>query len=166
MNNKLPGFRITKQIGVGAGSKIYLAVELKTAKKFAVKHVVRSSPEDDLYIAQVEREYKVGSAITHPYLRHSYSLCRIRKRLQVRELLLVMEYVDGLNLEKARPNRLNTFLTIFHKVAEGLHAMHEIGYVHSDIKPTNIMIANDIANFFKSKASELRGLQITNRQSS
>ncbi len=54
---------------------------------------------------------------------------------------MVMEYVDGLNLEKARPNRLNTFLTLFHKVAKGLDAMHEAGYLHTDIKPTNVMIA-------------------------
>ena len=52
-----------------------------------------------------------------------------------------MELVDGLNLEKARPNRLNTFLIIFQRVAQGLLAMHQAGFVHSDIKPTNIMLA-------------------------
>jgi len=136
----LPGYRITRQIGTGAGSKIFFAVELKSGKTFAVKHVVRNTPEDEVFIAQVEREYQVSSGISHPYLRHSYSIHRIRKRLQIKDLMLVMEYVDGLNLEKARPNRLNTFLTLFRKVAEGLHAMHEAGFVHSDIKPTNIMI--------------------------
>ncbi len=140
VDGKLPGYRITKQIGTGAASKISLAVEFKTGKKFAVKHVVRNSAEDDPFIAQVEREYEVSSKINHPCLRHSYSIHRIRKRLQTKELLIVMEYVDGLDLEKARPNRLNTFLRIFRQVAEGLNAMHEAGYVHSDIKPTNIMI--------------------------
>ena len=141
MSEVLPGYRITKQIGTGAGSKISLATELKSGKTFAVKHVVRNSPDDDRFIEQVESEYKVSSKISHPHLRHSYSIQRVRRLLQVREVLLVMEYIDGLHIEAARPNRLNTFLTLFQKVTAGLNALHEAGYVHADIKPTNIMLA-------------------------
>ena len=140
MNADLAGYRITRQIGTGAGSKIYSAVELKTGRTVAVKHIVRETAEDDRFIAQAENEYKVSSTLNHPCLRHSYAIQRIRKRLQVKELVLAMEYVDGLNLEKARPNRLKTFLVLFHKVAKGLNAMHKAGFVHTDIKPTNIMI--------------------------
>ena len=141
MSDPLPGYRITKQIGAGAGSKIMLGVELKSGKTFAVKHVARNSPDDDRFLHQAENEYSVSSKISHPYLRHSYHLHRVRKLLAVRELYLVMDWVDGLNLEKARPNRLHTFLTLFRKVGVGLQAMHEVGYVHADIKPTNIMLA-------------------------
>lgn len=137
---ELPGFRITRQVGTGAGSKIMLAIEMKSGKPFAVKHVVRESADHDVFINQVEKEFQICRKIDHPHVRKSYSIHRVRKLLQTRELLLVMEYIDGLNLEKARPNRLNTFLTIFRKVAAGLDAMHTAGFVHSDIKPTNIMI--------------------------
>jgi len=137
----LAGYRVTRQIGVGAGSKLYVAIELQTGKTVAVKHVVRNTPEDERFLAQAENEYKVSSKFDHPGLRRSFSLKRIRKRLQVKELLLVMEYVEGLNLEKARPNRLKTFLLLFQKVAAALNAMHEVGFIHTDIKPTNILIA-------------------------
>jgi len=140
LNADLAGYRITRQIGTGAGSKIYSAVELKTGRTVAVKHIVRETAEDDRFIAQAENEYNVSSTLNHPCLRRSYAIQRIRKRLQVKELVLAMEYVDGLNLEKARPNRLKTFLILFHKVAKGLNAMHKAGFVHTDIKPTNIMI--------------------------
>ena len=140
MNADLAGYRITRQIGTGAGSKIYSAVELKTGRTVAVKHIVRETAEDDRFIAQAENEYNVSSTLNHPCLRRSYAIQRIRKRLHVKELVLAMEYVDGLNLEKARPNRLKTFLILFHKVAKGLNAMHKAGFVHTDIKPTNIMI--------------------------
>ncbi len=136
-----PGYQLTRQIGTGAGSKIYAAVERKSGKIFAIKHVVRGSADDERFLRQAETEHEISSRIHHPNLRHSYTIHRVRKRLQVKELFLVMEYVDGLTLEKARPNRLNTFLTLFHKVAKGLGAMHEAGYLHTDIKPTNIMIA-------------------------
>ncbi len=141
MSDPLPGYRITKQIGVGAGSKIMLGVELKSGKTFAVKHVARNSPDDDRFLHQAENEFAVSSKISHAYLRHSFHLHRLRRFLAVRELYLVMDWVDGLNLEKARPNRLNTFLTLFRKIAAGLDALHDAGYVHADIKPTNIMLA-------------------------
>jgi serine/threonine-protein kinase len=143
----LPGYRITKQVGVGARSTIHLAVHEASGKSFAIKHVARNSSDDadsdpffKRFIEQVETEYAVTSKIKHPYLRHSYEMHRVRKLLQVTEVVLVMEYVHGLDFEKARPNRLTSFLAVFEKVARGLQALHESGYVHSDIKPTNIMI--------------------------
>lgn len=138
---QVPGYRITKQIGTGAGSKIYAATELKTGRTVAVKHIVRNTANDERFLAQAETEYDVSSTLDHPSLRRSYALHRVRKLLQVKELLLVMEYVDGLHLEKARPNRLNTFLILFRRIAQGLEAMHQAGYIHTDIKPTNIMLA-------------------------
>ncbi len=140
MSSELPGYRITRQIGVGARSKISLATELSTGKTFAVKYVERESSEDDPFIGQVETEFEVSSNVSHPCLRQSIHIHRERKLLQTRRIWLVMEYIDGLNLEKARPNRLMTFLSLFRKVAQGLHAMHAAGFVHTDIKPTNIMI--------------------------
>lgn len=137
----ISGFRIGKQIGTGAGSKIYEAIQEKTGRTVSVKHVVRSTSDDERFLIQAETEYDVSSRFSHSSLRASYELIRVRRRLQLRELLLVMEYIDGLNLEKARPNRLKTFLILFRKVAQGLDAMHDAGYIHTDIKPTNIMLA-------------------------
>ena len=143
MNDSLPGYRITKQIGVGARSKISVAVELKTGKNVAVKHVVRAVPDDDRFLRQVETEFEVSRQLDHRHLRRTYHLHRVRKLVQVKELFLVMELVDGLSLDRARPNRLNSFLKIFRRVAQGLQALHATGYIHTDLKPTNIMLARD-----------------------
>lgn len=137
---ELPGYQITRQIGVGAASTIYVAHQLASGKRFAVKHVIRNGPEDDRFIEQAETEYAVSSKIEHPHVRHSHAIHRNRKGFKIRDVLVVMDYVEGLTLEKARPNRLTTFLMIFDKVAAGLHAIHQAGFVHNDIKPINIMI--------------------------
>lgn len=126
---------------MGAGSRISIAVEVKSGKTFAVKHVVRNTADDQRFIDQIENEYKVSHGIDHPHLRHSFHIHRVRKLLAVKEVFLVMDYIDGLPVETARPNRLTTFLTLFQKVAAGLDAMHHAGWVHADIKPTNIMLA-------------------------
>ena len=141
MPPEISGFLVTKQIGTGAGSKIYEAIEQKTGRTVAIKHVVRNVADDERFLAQAETEYEISGSLRHPSLRASSDIVRIRKRLQLREIVLVMEFIDGLNLEKARPNRLKTFLILFRKVSEGLDAMHQAGYVHTDIKPTNIMLA-------------------------
>ena len=140
MADLLPGYRIRKQIGVGARSRIYLAIESATGEPYAVKHVVRESSDDDRFVRQTETEFAVSSKVNHRNLRRGHHLQRIRRRLQLRDLLVVLEWVDGLTLENARPNRLSTFLKIFQKTAVGLGALHEAGYVHADIKPGNIML--------------------------
>jgi eukaryotic-like serine/threonine-protein kinase len=138
---ELPGYRITRQVGTGAASKIFHAIEASTGRSVAIKHVIRNGPDDDRFFEQAETEYLVSNTVEHPSLRKTHSIQRIRKLLKVSELMLVMEYVDGLHIEKARPNRLNTFIKLFARVAHGLDALHEAGFVHSDIKPTNIMVA-------------------------
>ncbi len=136
----VPGYRIVRQVGVGAGSKIILATDLRTGKSVAIKHILRETPDSDKLFEQLENEYRVTHKLDHPNLRKSFLVHRVRKLLQVKEIMLVMEYVDGLSLEAARPNRLATFLTLFQKIAGALDALHHAGFVHADIKPTNILL--------------------------
>lgn len=137
----LAGLRLTQGIGTGARSRIYLAVDLKTGQRYAVKRVTRNSAEDDRFLEQAETEYEVSTKVDHPVIRKCFDVHRVRKLLQVKELYLVMEYVPGTGLDRSMPNRLAAFLNLFLRVSEGLVALHQAGYVHTDIKPNNIMIA-------------------------
>jgi serine/threonine-protein kinase len=136
----LPGYDVISRIGRGAGAVISLARDIAHGRNVAVKHVLRRGPADDRFIAQAENEYAVARNFDHPYLRKCYDLVRVRRWLKTRELVLVMEYVDGERLEDECPSDLPTILSIFKKVAEGLQALHEYGYAHADIKPNNILL--------------------------
>ena len=136
MAELVPGYRTIKQIGVGAHSTIHEAVRTTTDKSYAIKRVVNEGPDDAKFLAQAEAEYVVSNVVKHANLRYSYSIHRTKKLLAVQEIRVVMEYVEGETLQDRRPGTLDAFLYIFHRVAGGLQALHEAGFVHADIKPT------------------------------
>lgn len=143
MSDCIPGYRRIAVLGQGARSAIYQVVHESTGRFFALKRVIRKDPDDQRFIEQVETEFRVSHGIEHTHLRHSLALHRNKKWLQTNEVMLLMEYVPGRTLEEHRPNRLDHFLIIFRKIAKGLAALHEHGFVHADIKPNNIVLGAD-----------------------
>lgn len=144
MTLDIPNYRIVEKLGTGASSRIFRARSMRSGKDYAVKVVKVNSPEDNTIIELMKAEHTIGSAIDHPVLRKVYELRLIRQRLRVRGALLFMEYVDGVTMgdrEFERP--LEEIVPMFMKVAEGLHAMHQAGFVHADLKPTNIIVTPD-----------------------
>jgi len=139
----LPGYEVLARIGRGAGAIISLARDVANGRQVAIKHVVRRVADDEKFIQQAENEFNVTQGLNHPFIRKYYDVHRIRKWLKTRELVLVMEYVDGERLEDERPTSLKDVLNIFRKVAEGLHALHQHGYAHADIKPNNVLLTRD-----------------------
>ncbi len=135
-------FKIVKRLGTGARSTIYLAHDQQKKKDVALKRVILERPEDTRIFEQVETEFKVANRIDHPYVRKCYKLKKKRSMLKVKELLLSMELFDGETLEETKTLSLVDVLLVFRMVASGLHAMHQKGFVHCDIKPNNIMINN------------------------
>ncbi len=135
----LPGYELVARIGRGAGAVISLATD-RAGQRVAIKHVVCRNSEDEKFITQAENEFAVARQVDHPYLRRCLDLIRVRKWLKTRELFLIMEYVDGERLEDHRPAHLGRTISIFVRVAEGLQALHALGYAHADIKPNNILL--------------------------
>jgi serine/threonine-protein kinase len=133
-------FTIIKRIGTGARSTIYLATDGTDKTEIALKRVIFERPEDSRIFEQVETEYKVAKRIDHPYVRKCYKLRKIRNLLKVKELLLSMELFEAETLENSPALSLLDVLLVFRMVASGLHAMHEAGFVHCDIKPNNILL--------------------------
>lgn len=139
----IDGYRILRRLGFGAASTIYLVESEKDKNSFALKHVVRQEGQDARMIEQVETEYDIGSQVDHPYVRKVFDIKRRRKRLQTREVLLLMEFCPGVSLEQGPTHSLVDLLLIFRMVAEGLNGMHQAGMVHCDIKPNNIIISEN-----------------------
>jgi len=137
------GYNVLHKLGDGARSQVYQVVKPETGEIFALKRVLREKNEDCRFLEQAIREYEISSRLNHRYLRKAYELKRIRKLFKLAEVQVVMEYVDGISLDKRRPERIDEAVDLFLKVAEALDAMHQEGLLHTDIKPNNILITAD-----------------------
>lgn len=137
---EITDFEIISCLGYGARSTIYAVSEKRSGQVYALKRVIRRSAEDDRFLEQAEQEFEIASQFDHPSLRKSIRMIRKRKLLKITELYLLMELFDGQSLDVQRPDDLPSLIKIFVQVAQGLSAMHKLGYVHADIKPNNILV--------------------------
>jgi serine/threonine protein kinase len=140
MAQKLLQYDVLERLGEGARSVIYAVSDPTTRQVFALKHVIRAEQKDIRFIEQVETEYEVSRQFNHPNLRKSFELKIIKTMLvKVAEAYLVMEMVDGKPLDVRPPTEMMDILDTFIQAAQGLKAMHQMGWAHCDIKPNNIL---------------------------
>jgi eukaryotic-like serine/threonine-protein kinase len=140
MAQKLLHYDVLERLGEGARSTIYSVRDSSTGNHYALKHVVRTDQKDIRFIQQMETEFEVSKQFVHPNLRRTFEL-KINRSilLKVTEAFLLMELVDGKPLDVRVPRALLEIVDTFIQVAQGLRAMHAMGYAHCDIKPNNIL---------------------------
>jgi serine/threonine-protein kinase len=113
---------------------------IRTQQLLVLKHVLKQKPEDERFITQVLNEYRLGSQLNHPALRRSVEISK-KGLLSVREVFLFMEPVKGKHLEENQPTDLAVILQIMLAVSQGLAAIHQLGFVHADVNPRNILFS-------------------------
>src|SRR2546423_4670860 len=140
MAQKLLHYDVLERLGEGARSTIYLVQDPGTKQVYALKHVHRDVQKDIRFIEQMESEFEVSRQSPHPNRRRSFDL-KIQKTLllKVSEAFLLMEFVEGKALDVRLPPTMIDIVDTFVQAAQGLKAMHQMGYVHCDIKPNNIL---------------------------
>ena len=140
MVQKLLHYDVLERLGEGARSIIYKVSDPETRQEYALKHVVRADQKDIRFVEQMETEFEISRQFTHPNLRRTYELKLIKTMLvKVTEAFLIMELVDGKPLDVRPPTDVMDILDTFIQAAQGLKAMHGMGWAHCDIKPNNIL---------------------------
>ncbi|MCP4758830.1 MAG: serine/threonine protein kinase [Planctomycetes bacterium] len=140
---KLAGYTVLAKIGEGAKSEIYAVQDAKTKQVWALKYVVFENEKDDRFLEQAQREYAIGSKLSHPAIRKIRKIIKKRKMLKVQTVALLMELVDANTLDQQLPRSYEAAIDIFRQVSDALAHMHERGFVHADMKPTNVLITEE-----------------------
>jgi serine/threonine protein kinase len=134
-------FTVLNTLGAGANSSILHVRRADDGKDYALKVITLDGDADKKYLAQAEHELRVGRMLDHPHLVKVYCLELERNWLrQVKKARLLVEYVPGETLDKARLLKHAKLLRVLAKAADGLVHMHKRGVYHADLKPNNVML--------------------------
>ena len=140
--SEILGYDVISTLGYGARSTIY-AVRDKANHVFALKRIVKQTPDDQRFLEQAIHEHEIAVKLDHPALRKSFKLIKQRSLIRTSEILVLMELVDGVTLEQYHTDDLVRLCGFCQQAADGLGAMHRAGYLHCDIKPNNILAVDD-----------------------
>jgi eukaryotic-like serine/threonine-protein kinase len=130
-------FRIGERLGGGGMGEVYRARDTKLGRTVALKRMAPALRDDP-----AARRRFLGEAVRTSRLNDSHIAALYDVLEQGRDILLVMEYVEGETLrQRLRQSlTLEQFLEIAVQCTQALVAAHEHGIIHGDIKPENIML--------------------------
>lgn len=115
----------------------------------------------DHRVEEVLGEAIRASAITHPNVIQVYD----RGVQPDGWAYIAMEYVDGGTLDDWHPSTEHEFIDVCIRIANGLHAIHMTGAVHSDLKPANILVSIDQYGRCNPKIADFGVSRVLRRQS-
>ena len=143
--HELFGYKVIDRLGEGAASVVYAVADAKTRQVLALKHVIKRGDKDQRFIDQLEQEYKIGSKLSHPNIRaiHRYATNKKGWVGDVTDAALVMELIDSATLDSEHRPKAAQIARYFAQAARGLGHMHQRGFVHADMKPSNMMVNDD-----------------------
>ncbi len=135
-------FQVLGTLGTGAHSTILHIRRNSDAKQYALKIIPIDDAEDQKFLKQAEHEYAVGQMLTHPNLIKIHILEKSRDWLfRIRKVHILIEYVNGLPLDKVTGLTIPRLVQVFVQIAAGMAHMHRRGAYHADLKPNNIMLS-------------------------
>ncbi|MFH0878093.1 MAG: protein kinase [Lentisphaerota bacterium] len=131
-------FLLLEHLGAGGMGAVYQALDQALGRYVAIKVMKKSLGDDIHFVENFLREARAAAAINHRNVVQIYS-CGQEKG----QPYIVMELVSGGRFDEmiADGNPLDEVraLEIGIDIAEGLKAANDIGLIHSDIKPANIL---------------------------
>lgn len=135
-------FRITDEIGRGAHGIVCRAVDEQLERTVAIKTLVTSPASDPAAAERFLHEARVASSIDHPHIGTIYEAGQTPDG----QLYLVMAYYGGGSLRERLaqgPLPPEEAVDLVLQIAAGLARAHVHGIVHGDVKPENILFAED-----------------------
>jgi serine/threonine protein kinase/Flp pilus assembly protein TadD len=166
-------FRIDREIARGGMGVVYEAVQTSLQRRVALKVLPFSSTHDAKHIARFKNEAQAAAQLRHPNIVPVYAIGEHNGIHFYAMQLIVGSSLTAL-LEQHRTNdhtqtsaqgildHVRVVARMGVQAAEALHAAHELGIVHRDVKPSNLIVDDDgklwITDFGLARCRETSGL--------
>ncbi|MCD6496877.1 MAG: protein kinase [Deltaproteobacteria bacterium] len=133
-------YQVEERIGEGGMGIVYKATHVGLQKPVAVKVLMPELNSISGIVERFEREARSLSRLDHPGIVRVMDFGKSGKGL----LYLVMDYVDGIPLSslirREGPFSAERAVALTRQILLALSHAHNLGVVHRDLKPDNIMV--------------------------
>ncbi|AGX41944.1 serine/threonine-protein kinase [Clostridium saccharobutylicum] len=124
-------------IGEGTSGRVFKGYHKRLGIYVAIKEIKHNTVDSDI----IENEKKILVSLKHKGIPNIYDVIS-----ENRTYYIVMEYVDGMNLEefidKIGSPSLKVLIDIGKQLCDIIGYLHEKNIVYNDLKPSNILIDN------------------------
>ncbi len=132
-------YSLKTEIGRGGMGVVWRGEDELLGREVALKRIGMAPGGTSPDLQRAEREARLAATLHHPGVVSVFDLA-----LEGEERWLVMEYVESRNLaqmvREKGPLPPDTAARLLAQVADALAAAHEVGIVHRDVKPSNILV--------------------------
>jgi serine/threonine protein kinase len=134
-------YRLLESLGGGGMGEVWRAFDTETNRVVAVKVLSAHLANDPVFEQRFRREAFAAAGLNNPHVIPIHNCGEIDGRLYVD-----MRLIEGRDLQSViadGPLDPARAVRIIGEVAKALQAAHKVGLVHRDVKPSNILLAED-----------------------
>lgn len=137
---QLKNFSLVETLGSGGMGAVYKARDTNLNRVVALKVVRKEYSSDPEYLAKFEREARITAAVNHPHVVKVFSFGSDHGLFYIAMELVDKGSLDDLMALQGRVAESQA-VEVGIQIAQGLQAAHEVGLIHRDVKPGNILFA-------------------------
>src|SRR5262249_8360644 len=138
----LGSYEVLEKLGEGGMATVYKARHPETGALVAIKLLAPATAANPVLCQRFQQEFQATHCLNHPGLVRGLECGRCEEGA-----FFVMELVDGESLgdriEREGPLPPAEAARIIARVGEALHYAHELGVIHRDVKPDNVLLGRD-----------------------
>jgi serine/threonine protein kinase len=135
MLGQIGQYQLLNELGSGGMGVVYRALDLQLQREVALKRLRSEFAASPAVLERFRNEAKLQGRLNHPNIAQLYNLVQTPDAF-----CIVMEFIRGVVVQELLPLSCEQAVAVMVQVLAGLECAHDLGVLHRDMKPENILI--------------------------